>query len=140
MIGSRHRIEFKKAGLSGLFHRCGIATVLLIALSSAAVATPLTIELTDVAPGLDQRTNQPYIAFKMTPESARLFAELTAKNVGHKMEVRIDGKTIMAPVIREPILGGSGQVTSDWTLRETQDISDRLSAGKSKIEFEVVSE
>jgi preprotein translocase subunit SecD len=76
----------------------------------------------------------------MTPESARLFAEFTAKNVGRKMEVRIDGKTVMAPVIREPILGGSGQVTSDWTLRETQDTADRLSAGKSKIEFEIVNE
>jgi len=104
------------------------------------VAEPLTVELTIVAPGFDQRIRQPVISFKMTPESARLFTELTAKNVGRKMEVRIDGKTVMAPVVREPILQGSGQVTSDWTLRETQEIADRLSAGKSKIEFEIVNE
>ena len=131
MIGNCHRIEFKKAGLSGLFHRTAITATFLVALSSAAVTEPLTIELTIVEPGLDQRTKQPLISFKMTPQSTRLFAELTTKNVGRKMEVRIDGKTVMAPVIREPILGGSGQVTSDWTLRETKDIADRLSAGKS---------
>jgi preprotein translocase subunit SecD len=140
MIGSRHRMEFKKAGLSGLFHRTAFAAALLMALAGAAVAEPLTIELTNAAPGLDQRTQQPLISFKMTPASARLFAELTARNVGRKMEVRIDGKTVMAPVIREPILGGSGQVTSDWTLKETKEIADRLSAGKSKIEFEIVSD
>ena len=140
MIGNCHRIEFKKAGLSGLFHRTAITATFLVALSSAAVTEPLTIELTIVEPGLDQRTKQPLISFKMTPQSTRLFAELTTKNVGRKMEVRIDGKTVMAPVIREPILGGSGQVTSDWTLRETKDIADRLSAGKSKIEFEIVDE
>jgi preprotein translocase subunit SecD len=140
MISRRLRIAFKKAGLSGLFHGRVIAAAFLIALSSAAVAEPLAVELTTVAPGLDERTKRPHISFKMTPESARLFAELTAKNVGRKMEVRIDGKTVMAPVIREPILGGSGQVTSDWTLRKTKDIADRLSAGKSKIEFEIVYE
>jgi preprotein translocase subunit SecD len=140
MIGNRHRIELKKAGLSGLFHRNAIAAAFLIALASAVAAEPLTIEVTSVAPGLDERTKQPIISFKMTPESARLFAEFTTKNVGRKMEVRIDGKTVMAPVIREPILGGSGQVTSDWTLRETKNIADRLSAGKSKIEFEIVND
>ena len=140
MIGSRHRIEFKKAGLSGLFHRTVIAAAFLMALAGAAVAEPLTVELTIVAPGLDQPTKLPLISFKMTPESARLFAELTTKNVGRKMEVRIDGKTVMTPVIREPILGGSGQVTSDWTLKQTKEIADRLSSGKSKIEFEIVND
>jgi len=117
-----------------------IAAALLMALAGAAVAEPLTVELTIVAPGLDQPTKLPLISFKMTPESARLFAELTTKNVGRKMEVRIDGKTVMTPVIREPILGGSGQVTSDWTLKQTKEIADRLSSGKSKIEFEIVND
>jgi preprotein translocase subunit SecD len=131
----------QKAGSSGLFHASAIAAALLIALTLTGAAEPLAVELTEVAPGLDERTHQPIIFFKMTADSARLFAEFTAKNVGRPMEVRIDGKAIMTPVVREPILGGRGQVTSSaWTLRETQDIVDRLLAGKARIEFEIVDD
>jgi preprotein translocase subunit SecD len=130
-----------KAGLSGLFHASAIAAAFLLALTLTAVAEPLAVELTEVAPGLDERTNQPIIFFTMTAESAKLFAEFTTKNVGRPMEVRIDGKAVMTPVVREPILGGRGQVTSSaWTLRETQDVVDRLRAGKARIEFEIVDD
>jgi preprotein translocase subunit SecD len=141
MIGSRHRIEFKKAGLSGLFHRAAVAATFLIALSSMAATEPLAVEVVSAQAAFDQRINQPIVAFKMTPASARLFAEFTAKNVGRKMEVRVDGKTVMAPVIREPILGGSGQISDNsLTVARTQELAERLPAGKSKIEFEIVNE
>jgi preprotein translocase subunit SecD len=136
----------RKAGLSGLFCfgpgcRRILTGTFLIALSPVAVAEPLTIEVTTVSPGLDEQTKRPYISFQMTAESAKRFGEFTTKNVGRPMEIRIDGKTVMTPVIREPILGGSGQVSDPlWTLRQTQDLVDRLSAGKAKIEFEIVKE
>jgi preprotein translocase subunit SecD len=130
-----------KAGSSGLFHRTLIAAAFLIALSSVAVAEPLAVELVSAQAAFDQRTSQPLITFKMTPASARLFAELTAKNVGRKMEIRIDGKAITAPVIREPILGDSGQISDNsFTVAQTQELAGRLSAGKAKIEFEIVND
>jgi preprotein translocase subunit SecD len=127
-----------KAGLSGLFC-CALLALALLAAS--ANAEPIAIQVISAQAAFDQRTNQPIIAFKMTPVSARLFAELTAKNVGRKMEIRIDGKTVSAPVIREPILGGSGQISNaSWTLNEVREIAERLSAGKATIEFEAVNE
>jgi len=80
------------------------------------------------------------IVFKMSPASTKLFAELTTNNLGRVLELRIDGKTVMSPVIREPILGGSVQVSGDWTLRQTKDLADSIAAGKSKIEVEIVKE
>jgi preprotein translocase subunit SecD len=44
----------------------------------------------------------------------------------------------MAPVIREPILGESGQLSGSLTEEETRDIAARLTSGHSKIEIEVV--
>lgn len=140
MIGVRHRIVNKKAGSSGLFRARVIATAFLLASTTIAVAEPLAIEVTDVAPILDERTKQPLIAIKMTSASAKQFAEITAQNVGRKLELRIDGKAVMAPVIREPILGGSVQVPGGWTLRETKDLADRIAAGKSKIEVDLAKE
>jgi preprotein translocase subunit SecD len=131
----------KKAGLSGLFCWLAVFSAGPAAFPTAAAAEPLAVELIEVAPGLDERTNQPLISFTMTADSAKLFAEFTAKNVGRPMEVRIDGKAVMTPVLREPILGGRGLVTSSaWTLRETKDIVDRLLAGKARIEFEIVGD
>ncbi len=75
-------------------------------------------------PVFDQRTNEPIIAIKMTSASAKLFAELTSQNIGRRLELRIDGKTVMAPVIREPVMGGSVQVSGSWTLREVRDLAD----------------
>ena len=140
MIGKRHRVEFKKAGLSGLFHRTAIAAAFLTALSPAAVAEPLAIEVVDAQPAFDQRIKQPVISIKMTPASAKLFAELTTKNLGRVLELRIDGKTVMSPVVREPILQGSVQISGGLTLQETKDVAGRIAAGKSKIEVEPAKE
>jgi preprotein translocase subunit SecD len=93
---SDHPIGSKKAGLSGLFHARMVVATLLIASTAAVIAEPLAIEVTDVAPLLDERIKQPVIAIKMAPASAKRFAELTTQNIGRKLELRIDGKTVMA--------------------------------------------
>jgi preprotein translocase subunit SecD len=130
-------MRMKKAGLSGLFHSA-IAATFVIVFSSAATGEPLAIKVTEVTPGFDQRTKQPIVSFRMTPESTKLFAEFTTNNIGRVVEIRIDGKTIMTPVIREPILGGSGQVFDpSWTVRDVAEIADRLNNGQSRIEFEL---
>ncbi len=140
MSGGSQNMTNKKAGLSGLFRARVMAAAALIASAAAATAEPLAVEVTDVAPILDEQTKRPMIVFKMSPASTKLFAELTTNNLGRVLELRIDGKTVMSPVIREPILGGSVQVSGDWTLRQTKDLADSIAAGKSKIEVEIVKE
>ncbi len=46
-----------------------------------------------------------------------MFAELTANNIGRTIEVRIDGKVVMRPIIREAIKGGSVQVSGGFTAQ-----------------------
>ena len=118
---------------------CSICiSALMLMMIGVAGAEPLTIELISAEAGHDVRTNEPVVNYKMTQSSAKQFAELTQKNVGRKTELRIDGKTVMAPVIREPILGGSGQLSGSLTEEGTRDIAARLTSGHSKIEIEVV--
>jgi preprotein translocase subunit SecD len=138
MSGSDHRIGSKKAGLSGLFRACVVA--LLLGFSAPALAEPILIDVLDAKPNFDQRTNEPIITIKMTSASAKLFAELTSKNIGRRLELRIDGKTVMAPVIREPVMGGSMQVSGGWTSRQAKDLADSIAAGKFKIEVELAND
>jgi preprotein translocase subunit SecD len=104
----------------------------------AVSAQPLVLELESAAVGYDQRTAEPIIALRMTRESGRAFAELTKNNVGRPMQLRVDGRTLSKPVIREPILGGSVQISGNFAPKEAEDLAARLSAGAAKVEVEVV--
>ena len=129
----------KKAGLSGLFCNRLVAAICLLTITGAAVAAPLKVEVASVQAAYDQRTNEPVITFTMSDSSRKAFAELTRANVGRKLAIRIDGKTVSEPVIREPILGGAGQIAGRFTIQQARDIAARLSAGTAKLEVEIVN-
>jgi preprotein translocase subunit SecD len=115
-----------------------LAAGLLVASAATAAAEPILIEIASAEAGFDRRTNEPVVSFRMTAASQRLFAELTSKNVGRKAEIRVDGRALTAPVIREPILGGSGQISAGFKLDEAKELADRLSSGRARIEIEAV--
>ena len=64
---------------------------------------------------------------------------MTQKNVGRTTEFRVDGRVLMKPVIREPLLAGVFEISGHYSLNEAKDIAQRLSSG-GKIEVELVSD
>ena len=105
----------------------------------SAAAEPLTVDLVDAQVGYVQGRNEPIISFRMSPSSQKAFAQLTAANVGRQLALRVDGATLSAPVIREPISGGSGQISGRFTAQQAEDIAARLRSGKSKLEMEILN-
>jgi preprotein translocase subunit SecD len=118
---------------SVLWGLLGAASVL-----GVARAEPLFFDVAKAELAYDQRTSEPIVSFRFTADSARNFAEFTAQNVGRATELRVDGKTLARPVIREPILGGAGQISGHFSEPEARDLVARLSAG-TKIEIEAVA-
>jgi preprotein translocase subunit SecD len=104
----------------------GAATILQIA---TAAAEPLMFDVARAELAYDQRTGEPIVSFRFAPDSARKFAAFTAQNIGHTTEIRVDGKVLSRPVIREPILQGSGQILGHFSVQEAQDLAARLSTG-----------
>jgi preprotein translocase subunit SecD len=86
-------------------------------------------ELTDAQPGFDQRTSEPIVTFKFNINGARRFAQVTQENVGRPFAIVLDNEVISAPVIREPILGGSGQISGSFTIEQANDLAVLLRAG-----------
>jgi preprotein translocase subunit SecD len=86
-------------------------------------------DLTDAQPGFDQRTSEPIVTFKFNTNGARRFAQVTQENVGRPFAIVLDDKVISAPVIREPILGGSGQISGSFTVQQANDLAVLLRAG-----------
>src|SRR5262247_1562907 len=86
-------------------------------------------ELTDAQPSFDQRTSEPIVTFKFNTSGARKFAQVTQENVGRPFAIVLDDKVISAPVIREPILGGSGQISGNFTVESANNLAVLLRAG-----------
>jgi len=119
-------------GIALLWSALAAATI------TSAFAETIPIEVAVAQQAYDQRTGEPVISFTMSPSSARAFAELTKNNVGRQAAILIDGRRISAPVIREPILGGAGQISGHLSFEEAREMAIRLSSGAAKMEIAIV--
>ncbi len=84
--------------------------------------------LTDAKVGFD-RNNQPVINFVLNGEGAQLFGDFSGKSIGKRMAIVLDDKVYSAPVIRERIGGGRGQISGNFTLNEANDVAIALRSG-----------
>ncbi len=84
--------------------------------------------LTDAKVGFDQQ-NQPIINFSLNSQGAKIFGDFTGKNVGKHLAIVLDNKVYSAPVIRERIGGGSGQISGGFTVEEARDVAIALRSG-----------
>jgi SecD/SecF fusion protein len=96
--------------------------------------------LTDARTGFDQQTNEPIVSFRFDSTGARIFAQITSQNTGRPFAIVLDGKVLSAPVIREPITGGSGQISGGFTVQQATDLSALLRAGALPAPLQVIEE
>jgi preprotein translocase subunit SecD len=97
-------------------------------------------DLVDAQPSFDQRTSEPVVTFRFNSSGARKFAEATQQNVGKPFAIVLDNQVVSAPVIQEPILGGSGQITGNFTVQQANDLSILLRAGALPAPLTIVEE
>jgi preprotein translocase subunit SecD len=97
-------------------------------------------DLTDAQPGFDQRNGEPIVTFRFNNNGARRFARVTQENVGRPFAIVLDNEVISAPVIREPILGGSGQISGNFTVEQANDLAILLRAGALPAPLTIIEE
>jgi preprotein translocase subunit SecD len=97
-------------------------------------------DLVDAQTASDQQTNVPVVNFKLTVGGAKKFGDITAKNVGKPFAIVLDDKVISAPVIQQPILGGSGQISGNFTVQSANDLAILLRAGALPAKLTIVQE
>ncbi|MEN9499740.1 MAG: hypothetical protein RIS83_1559 [Pseudomonadota bacterium] len=96
--------------------------------------------LTNARAGQDSRTGEWVVNFTFDSTGTRRFADITRANVGRPFAIVLDEKVISAPVIREPIVGGQGQISGSFTVRTANDLSVLLRAGALPAPLTVVEE
>src|SRR5205085_15743 len=97
-------------------------------------------DLTDAQPGFDQRSGEPIVSFRFNSAGSRKFAQATLENVGQPFAIVLDNEVISAPVIREPITGGSGQISGSFTVQAANDLAILLRAGALPAPLTIIEE
>jgi preprotein translocase subunit SecD len=95
--------------------------------------------LVDAQPTVDQN-NRPVVSFRFDSIGARKFGAVTQRNVKKPFAIVLDNKVISAPVIQEPILGGSGQISGNFTTESARELALLLRTGALPVPLTVVEE
>ena len=96
-------------------------------------------DLVDAQPSFDQN-NRPVVSFKLNQRGAVKFGKLTAENVDKPFAILLDNVIMSAPRINEAILGGSAQISGNFTLEETQKLSVVLKSGALPAKLDVIEQ
>ncbi|OZA79739.1 MAG: protein translocase subunit SecD, partial [Caulobacter sp. 39-67-4] len=86
-------------------------------------------ELTDSRQTFDSQSGNPVVSFNFNGQGARKFGDATARNIGKKFAIVLDGKIISAPVINGAITGGSGIITGNFTPESAAELALLLRSG-----------
>lgn len=95
-------------------------------------------ELRTASVAFQQTTNQPYIAFELTSEGAKIFADHTAKNVEKFLAITLDKRVISSPVIKSAIPEGRGIIEGRFTLEEAKSLVLQLKYGALPVPLKVI--
>ena len=96
--------------------------------------------LINAQPKLDREINEAVVSFTFDRTGSKKFARATSSNVGKRMAIILDNKIISAPVIREAILGGNGQITGDFTFQSATDLALLLRSGALPAPLNIIEE
>ena len=96
--------------------------------------------LIDAKPVMDNESNQAVVSFSLDRVGAKKFGKATTTGVGKRLAIILDGKIISAPSVREPIIGGSGQITGGFDFQSATDLALLLRSGALPAPLEIVEE
>ena len=96
--------------------------------------------LIDAQPRLTNQSNQPTVFFSLDRVGAQKFGRTTTDNVGKRLAIILDGKIISAPSINEPITGGNGVISGNFSFQEATDLALLLRSGALPTPLNIVEE
>ncbi|MDO8443606.1 MAG: protein translocase subunit SecD [Candidatus Azambacteria bacterium] len=88
----------------------------------------------------NQTTYQPEVSVQFDVEGAKMFEELTTRNVGKMIGIYLDGFQRSSPVVREPISGGSAVISGKFTIDEAKKLVEALNAGALPVPIKLISQ
>lgn len=115
--------------------RFALVSLSLLLLPSIAIAAPLRLTVERAFVG--EAAGAPVLDLRLAPESAAAFSDLTAANIGKVVELRIDGKVVFAPMVRDRIDKGEVEIAGQFSRLELLEAANRIWRGTALVEVAV---
>jgi preprotein translocase subunit SecD len=90
--------------------------------------------------GFEQNSYKPLVSLEFNADGAKLFEEVTSKNVGKLIAIFIDGQLIEAPKVNEAISGGKAQISGSFTVDQVKELARNLNAGALPVPITLISQ
>lgn len=97
-------------------------------------------DLVNASPGFDSRTNEPVVNFRFNNRGGREFGRVTSDAVGQRFAIILDDVVVSAPNIREPITGGAGQISGNFTIESANNLAILLRSGALPAPMQIIEE
>lgn len=88
----------------------------------------------------DPNTGQPLVSLEFNSEGAKLFGEITTRNVGKIVGIFLDEQPISLPRVDEPITSGEAVIKGEFSLDEAKNLSIQLNAGALPVPIEIIEQ
>jgi len=96
--------------------------------------------LIDAKPTMNSEDNETVVSFTLDRVGTKKFGKATSTGVGKRLAIILDGKIISAPSVREPIIGGSGQISGGFTFQTATDLALLLRSGALPAPLNIIEE
>ncbi|WP_440614385.1 protein translocase subunit SecD [Candidatus Pelagibacter sp. HIMB1748] len=96
--------------------------------------------LLDAQPKMDTQNNQTVVNFTLDRVGAKRFGKATSTGIGKQLAIVLDGEVISAPVVRDTIASGSGQISGGFTFQSATDLALLLRSGTLPAPLEIIEE
>ena len=96
--------------------------------------------LLDAQPRMDSEVNETVVTFTLDRVGAKRFGKATSTGIGRQLAIVLDGKIISAPVIRDTIASGSGQISGGFTFQSATDLALLLRSGALPAPLNIIEE
>tara|TARA_Y100000389_G_scaffold112969_1_gene110118 strand:+ start:811 stop:2364 length:1554 start_codon:yes stop_codon:yes gene_type:complete len=96
--------------------------------------------LLDAQPRVNNQTNETVVSFTLDRVGAKRFGKATSNGIGKQLAIVLDGKIISAPVIRDTIASGNGQISGGFTFQTATDLALLLRSGALPAPLNIIEE
>ncbi len=96
--------------------------------------------LLDAQPRMDSQNNETVVSFTLDRVGAKRFGKATSTGIGKQLAIVLDGKIISAPIIRDTIASGSGQISGGFTFQSATDLALLLRSGALPAPLSIIEE
>jgi protein-export membrane protein SecD len=96
--------------------------------------------LLDAQPQMNNQTNETVVSFTLDRVGAKRFGKATSTGIGKQLAIVLDGKIVSAPVVRDAIVSGNGQISGNFTFQSATDLALLLRSGALPAPLKIIEE